>query len=105
MAVWGQYGGRQRVKASMHDTDSPECTLLLLKHGANPNAVDTYGVTPLGTASGTGGDRCIDMLVEYGADINHLDKDNTTSLHACTFRGNIACFNRLIRHKPDSSIR
>lgn len=63
MACWGQYGGRSRKKASICPNDSPECAILLLKHGANPNAEDVYKVTPLGTASGTGGDRCIDMLI------------------------------------------
>ena len=63
MAVWGQYGGRLRKKVSLNPTDSPECAILLLQKGADPNSLDMYDVGPLGTASGTGGDRCIDMLV------------------------------------------
>ena len=67
MAVWGKYGGRLRRKASMNPTDSPECTLMLLEKGANPNSLDNNNVTPLHTACGTGGARCIDMLIQYGA--------------------------------------
>jgi len=37
MAVWGQFGGKHHKKASLHPTDSPECAILLLKAGANPN--------------------------------------------------------------------
>ena len=105
MAVWGQYGGRLRKKASAHPTDSPECAILLLKAGADPNAEDVYGVAPLGTACGTGGARCIDMLVKHGATVNHLDKESTAALHQCFFRGNIDCLRQLIKHKPDTSIR
>ena len=71
MAAWGQYGGRNRKKASVHINDSPNCCLLLLQKGANPNVPDIYGAAPLATACGTGGDGCIDLLIEFGADINH----------------------------------
>jgi hypothetical protein len=30
MAAWGQYGGRNRKKASVHVNDSPKCCLYLL---------------------------------------------------------------------------
>ena len=40
----------------MHRDDSPECALLLLNKGADPNALDMYNVAPLSTAAGTGGD-------------------------------------------------
>lgn len=105
MAVWGQYGGRLRKKASLNPTDSPECALLLLQRGANPNCVDFYKVPPLGTACGTGGARCIEMLVKYGADINMLDEHQTTCLHACFFRGNEDCMIELLKHKPNASLR
>lgn len=105
MAVWGQFGGRLRKKASVHPTDSPECCKILLEAGANPNSPDNYQVTPLGTACGTGGARCIDMLVKHGADINYPNIDGATPLHETFFRGNIDCLERLLRYKPDSSLK
>ena len=86
--------------------DSPDCALLLLEAGANPNVEDMYGITPLGTACSTVGSRCIDMLIEHGAKINlTCDIDLTTPLHSCFFRGNVDCLRALLRHKPDTSIK
>ena len=85
--------------------ESPECCKILLEAGANPNSVDKYNVTALGTACGTGGWECIDMLVKYGANVNAQDRDGATPLHQCFFRGTMKCFERLIRHKPDASLR
>ena len=96
MAVWGEFGGRNHRKSSSCPTDTPECTILLLKAGANPNQKDRDGISPLGIACGTGGNRCIDLLMQYNADINHLDNMNATPLHQCMFRGNIDCFKKLI---------
>jgi ankyrin repeat protein len=65
----------------MQHGDSPECCMILLNKGADPNALDDYGVAPLATAAGTGGDQCIDLLIQFGADINHRDCDSSTALH------------------------
>ena len=89
----------------MHHGDSPECCILLLKKGADPNAVDVYNVAPLATAAGTGGAQSIDLLIKAGANINHRDSESSTALHCAIFRGNIDCFKQLIKHKPDSSIQ
>jgi len=51
MACWGQYGGRYGKKMGTNPTDSPECAVLLLKAGANPDARDDKGKTPLIVAS------------------------------------------------------
>ena len=105
MAVWGRYGGRLRRKASLHPTDSPECTKLLLEKGANPNSLDNSLVSPLHTACGTGGARCVDILIKYGAKVNLQDESGATPLHECFFRGNTDCLEILIKYKPDSSLR
>ena len=105
MAAWGQFGGRNRTKASLHPTDSPECCELLIKMGADPNMEDEYGVSPLATACGTGGERCIDMIVEAGAKIDHVNKDGATALHECFYRGNTPCLSKLLKHKPNTSLR
>ena len=94
-----------RKKASTHPTDSPECCQLLLENGADPNSVDKYKVSPLGTACGTGGARCIDLLVKYGADINWQDVDGATPLHQCFFRGNLDCLQKLMTYGPDAGLK
>jgi ankyrin repeat protein len=50
MCVWGQYGGMFNKKMGNNPTDSPECARLLLEAGADPDARDFKGKTPLHTA-------------------------------------------------------
>lgn len=105
MAAWGRYGGRLKKKASSNGADCPVSTKLLLERGADPNAVDVYGVAPLGTAGGTGAARCVDLLVQHGAKVDHQNGEGSTALHECFYRGNEDCLERLIRHAPDASLR
>ena len=48
---------------------------ILLKFGANPNAVDRNGLTALHWAASGGNRRCISQLLEAGADIRAMNRD------------------------------
>lgn len=87
-AVWGPCGGKDGVKHGTNPTDSPECAILLLEAGADPNTKDCKGKTPLHTACQTGGVDCIFLLLKYGADINALTNTGGTPLHSCFYFGN-----------------
>ena len=71
----------------------PAIGRVLLIYGANANAANTRGQTPLHTLSfGSyveveSADRLVRILVDGGADVNTRDKDNETPLHAA-FRNN-----------------
>ena len=58
------------------------CANYLIKFGANVNAVDTYGNSPLIYAAKTGKAGLTEVLIENGADINHPNNDgwNVTTL-------------------------
>src|SRR6267154_4516787 len=49
---------------------------VLLKSGANPNAVDHNGLTALHWAASGGNKSCITQLLEAGADIRAMDRDH-----------------------------
>jgi ankyrin repeat protein len=52
----------------------------LLKHGADPNALDYEGLTPLMQAAMTGNRTVIQMLLDHGADTERRSRDGYTAL-------------------------
>ncbi|OPZ83205.1 MAG: Phosphocholine transferase AnkX [bacterium ADurb.Bin429] len=61
------------TSATMHDF--VEATELLLRTGANPNAEDSFGMTPLSRVSNPA---IVRMLIEHGADVNHVGQNGIT---------------------------
>ena len=96
MAAWGKYGGRLAKKMGTNPTDSPECARLLLAAGANPDARDDKGKTPLIIAAQTGGKRSIKVLLEYGADINAKMYTGGTALHTGIYFGTTGVIKALL---------
>jgi ankyrin repeat protein len=58
---------------------------MLLEKGANANASDVTGVTPL--MKGVGYTRILELLIEHGADVNARDKDNWSPLESAMSYG------------------
>ena len=56
--------------------------LLLVTHGADPNAADSAGCTPLFFASYAGFAKGVQMLLKKGADCNVRDQLGQTALHS-----------------------
>jgi ankyrin repeat protein len=56
-------------------------TELLLRRGADPNAIDDTGKTPLFAVAGSVWFDVLEKLIEGGADINFRDPEGSTPLH------------------------
>lgn len=97
-AVWGPFGGKDGIKHGTNPRDSPECTLLLLEAGADPETRDVKGKTPLHTACQTGGADCIPLLLKFGADINAINNTGGTAMHSCFYFGNFKPLLALLKH-------
>ena len=67
--------GRRSTKPPS-TTRSPEVVTLLIKAGADVNAKDKYGVTPLHRAAAYNENpEVITILIKAGADVNAKDSD------------------------------
>src|SRR5262245_50943132 len=66
------------------DEDSVE---LLLKHGADVNAIAANGWTPLHIACAKGNESLVDLLLENGADVNAMTEVGDTPLALATRYG------------------
>lgn len=56
------------------------CMVELLEHGAQPDAVNGAGMTPLQEACSTGDQDLVDLLLGYGADVNRLSEAGESCL-------------------------
>ena len=87
------------VKASLDNHGDAIATLI--KCGANPNAIDRRGCTPLYAASLEGDVEAIAMLIESGANPNATDQHGSTPLYAAAVLNGrehvkVGAINRLI---------
>lgn len=93
-----------------HDADSAALLAALLEAGADPNAVTTYGTTPLRTLAGYGKDASnvsdlVRILVEHGADVNQKDDTGDTVLHVAAYKNRPALIDALLENGADPAIR
>lgn len=77
----------------------------LLKHGANVNARDIYGQTPLHICmSFFNTHKTAELLLNNKADINIQNDQGTTALHKAVKNGDIKKIHLLLTHNADVSI-
>jgi ankyrin repeat protein len=82
-----------------------ESTKLLLDRGAEVNARDGAGHTPLYEAAGHGDKAIVELLLERGADVNAKDIGGDTALHRAAQYGNVSVAQVLIAHGIDINAR
>jgi ankyrin repeat protein len=94
------------LHAAANGPGDAEITRLLLKSGADVNAVDDRGYTPLKVAvrgrSSEEKRRIVDILLSNGADVDTKSRGGgATPLHIASLAGNITVVKMLLAHKAD----
>lgn len=81
-----------------------KATKFLLKHGANPNLVNSLGETPLHQAADNSQYIIAELLLKYQADPNKQQNDGDTPLHHAGFRGDTKMIEILLRYNANPNI-
>jgi ankyrin repeat protein len=78
--------------------DALDTAQRLIRAGANVNAMNRFGVTPLSLAAVNGSARMITLLLTSGADVNKALPEGETPLMTAARTGNVDAVNALIVH-------
>ena len=89
------YGSDQIIKLS------EEITQILIKAGADVNAVDKNGRTPIRMAARYGNVAMVSVLIKAGADVNAADKNGRTPIRMATGYGYKVVVSMLIKAGAD----
>ncbi len=88
-----------RSERSIHRTlteGTPAQAKRLLDQGANIDARNAQGATPLITASGRGNLALVTLLLHQQAQVETTDRAGNTALHEASFYGQVPCVEALL---------
>jgi hypothetical protein len=77
---------------------------MMVERGANLNAEDSFGRTPIHKAAWSLDLACLEKFISLGANVNCKDFSGTTPLHWVCKEGNVECAKLLTSHGADSTI-
>lgn len=84
---------------------SIKCISVLLDWGANINAVNIYGLTPLQLAAWCGHIEALTLLLNQGgANINETDDNGRTALYSAAANGHVDCVQFLLERGANRKI-
>jgi len=78
-----------------------ELARLLIQYGADVNAPEDHGFTPLHLAAYIGNADVVRLLLESGAAVNQSNRSHSTPLHLAARNGHAAVVSQLILHGAD----
>ena len=99
-----QVDGTTALHWAVHYEDAETATLLV-KAGANVNAVNRYGVPPLALACANGNAALVRLLVDAGADANATMKGGETVLMMAARAGSADAVKALLVHGAKHDVR
>ncbi len=85
--------------------EDPRVARILAEHGANLNAKDIYGNTPLHYAASYNRRAVLELLIEKRANLNAKNSDGDTPLHLAVLRRHMALADYMVEHGADSNIK
>ncbi|GAQ83954.1 ankyrin repeat-rich membrane spanning protein [Klebsormidium nitens] len=78
-----------------------EVAAYLLEQGADVNAYDPDGATPLLAAADGGSAECVELLMRAGAIVDAKDRVGVSALIAASYNGHVDCVRKLLKHAAD----
>ena len=91
-------------KSALHAASSVDAVRLLTTNGANPNALDKDGHTPLYGAAAKGQTDVAKELIARGGDVNRPGFDNVTPLQIAVTNGHSPAAKELIAKRADHRV-
>jgi hypothetical protein len=85
--------------------NSPQIAALLVHYGANVNAENSFGETPLSQAARFGAKGVVAILLAHGAKVNHKDQEGQTALHSAVQSDDPATVALLLAHGAEVNSR
>ncbi|MWD25979.1 SDR family NAD(P)-dependent oxidoreductase [Aquicoccus sp. SCR17] len=83
----------------------PEAIADALARGADPDATDASGATPLIVATTFGRTAAVEALLAGGADVDTPNRDGSTPLHIAALFGRVDILKTLLEHGADATLR
>jgi ankyrin repeat protein len=80
-------------------TITPERIITLINKGADVNARDKYGNTPLHFAAKLNREDLVERLLEQGAHVDAVGKNNYTAIHLSAYLGHLGSVRVLLTYK------
>lgn len=108
MSTWDEYELTMAAPINLwsaaknNDRDDLE---RLLDGGADIDAVDARGYSPLMLAAYAGHEEAFELLLRRGADCNSSDRAGNSVLMGCAFKGHLALVQRLLDQGADPTRR
>jgi len=96
--------GTTALHWAVHNNDKP-LVERLLKAGANVNARNDYGATPLAEAAVLADPVLLERLLKAGADVESANDDGQTALMLVARNGNVAAAKLLLRYRANVNAR
>lgn len=90
---------------SFNEEGGTECVRLLVENGADVNAKDFHGYTPVMHATKSKHHRIVELLIKGNCDVNLKSSSQETALYMGTLVGAVDCVKTLLKANADANLK